>query len=66
MKDATTQYVTDEGNFILDCSDLVIADPYCLAAELDSIVGVVEHGLFLDMADLALVADDEQVIERTI
>jgi ribose 5-phosphate isomerase A len=66
MKDPTAQYVSDEGNLILDCSDLIIADPYALAAELDSIVGVVEHGLFLDMADLALVADDEQVIERTI
>ena len=66
MKDAATQYVTDEGNLILDCSDLVIADPYSLAAELDSIVGVVEHGLFLDMTNLALIADGNQVTERTI
>jgi ribose 5-phosphate isomerase A len=66
MKDAATQYVTDEGNLILDCSGLLIADPYPIAAELDSIVGVVEHGLFLDMADLALIAEDDQVIERTI
>jgi ribose 5-phosphate isomerase A len=65
-KDATTQYVTDEGNLILDCSGLLIADPYTIAAELDSIVGVVEHGLFLDMTDLALIAEDDQVIERTI
>jgi ribose 5-phosphate isomerase A len=66
MKDATTQYVTDEGNVILDCSGLCITDPYSIAAELDSIVGVVEHGLFLDMTDLALIAGDDQVIERTI
>jgi ribose 5-phosphate isomerase A len=66
MKDAATQYVTDEGNLILDCSGLLIADPYPIAAELDSIVGVVEHGLFLDMTDLALIAEDDQVIERTI
>lgn len=63
MKDATTQYVTDEGNLILDCSGLLIADPYPTAAMLDSIVGVVEHGLFLDMTDLALIAEDDQVIE---
>jgi ribose 5-phosphate isomerase A len=66
MKDAATQYVTDEGNLILDCSGLLIADPYPIAAELDSIVGVVEHGLFLDMTDLALIAEDDRVIERTI
>jgi ribose 5-phosphate isomerase A len=66
MKDATTQYVTDEGNLILDCSGLLIANPYPIAAELDSIVGVVEHGLFLDMTDLALIAEDDQVIECTI
>jgi ribose 5-phosphate isomerase A len=66
MKDATTQYVTDEGNLILDCTGLCITDPYPIAAELDSIVGVVEHGLFLDMADLALIAEEDRVLERTI
>jgi ribose 5-phosphate isomerase A len=66
MKDATTRYITDEGNLILDCSGLLIADPYPIAAALDSTVGVVEHGLFLDMTDLALIAEDDQVIERTI
>ncbi len=66
MKDATTRYITDEGNLILDCFGLLIADPYPIAAELDSIVGVVEHGLFLGMTDLALIAEDDQVIERTI
>lgn len=60
-----TQYITDEGNLILDCSGLLIEDPDTMAAELDSIVGVVEHGLFLDMADLALIAGDQEVIERT-
>jgi ribose 5-phosphate isomerase A len=63
MKDASTRYITDEGNLILDCSGLSIADPHAIAAKLDSIVGVVEHGLFLDMADLALIADTDQVIE---
>src|SRR5215469_14550537 len=44
-------YITDEGNFILDCSGLLIESPDALAAKIDSIVGVVEHGLFLHMAD---------------
>lgn len=63
MRDTSTRYITDEGNLILDCSGLLISDPYTIAAELDAIVGVVEHGLFLDMADLALIAEDDQVIE---
>jgi ribose 5-phosphate isomerase A len=65
MQDTTTRYVTDEGNLILDCSGLQIADPSPIAAKLDAIVGVVEHGLFLDLADLALIAENGQVIERS-
>ena len=61
-----TRYVTDEGNLILDCSGLLIEDPDGIAAKIDSIIGVVEHGLFLNMADLALIAGEQQVIERTI
>jgi ribose 5-phosphate isomerase A len=57
-------YITDEGNLILDCSGLLIENPEALAAKLDSIVGVVEHGLFLHMADLALIAGEKEVIER--
>ncbi len=60
-----SNYITDEGNFILDCSGLLIEDPYALARELDSIVGVVEHGLFLDMANLAVIAGKHEVVERT-
>jgi ribose 5-phosphate isomerase A len=36
-----------------------------MAAKLDSIVGVVEHGLFLHMASLAVIAGEKQVIERS-
>lgn len=59
-------YITDEGNVILDCSGLLIEDPEAIAAKIDSIVGVVEHGLFLHMADLAVIAGEKQVIERTV
>jgi len=61
-----TRYVTDEGNLILDCSGLLIDNPEQVAATIDSIIGVVEHGLFLNMADLALIAGEQQVIERSI
>lgn len=60
-----THYITDEGNLILDCSGLLIDDPDKMAAKLDSIVGVVEHGLFLRMATLALIGGQHQVIERS-
>src|SRR5215467_12298286 len=59
-------YITDEGNFILDCSGLLIENPDVVASEIDSIVGVVEHGLFLHMADLAVIAGEKQVIERKV
>ena len=59
-------YITDEGNFILDCSGLLIENPDAVATEIDSIVGAVEHGLFLHMADLAVIAGQKQVIERKV
>jgi ribose 5-phosphate isomerase A len=59
-------YVTDEGNFILDCSGLAIDDPDAIADKIDSIAGVVEHGLFLHMAEFAVIAGEKQVIERTV
>jgi ribose 5-phosphate isomerase A len=61
-----TRYITDEGNVILDCSGLLIENPADIAAKIDSIVGVVEHGLFLNMANLALIAGEQQVIERSV
>jgi ribose 5-phosphate isomerase A len=57
-------YLTDERNFILDCACGVIEDPEVLAAEIRGIVGVVEHGLFLGMASLVLVAGEDGVTER--
>ena len=56
-------YLTDEDNYILDCHVGLIADPVKVAADVRAIVGVVEHGLFLDMASLALIAGDDGVSE---
>lgn len=57
---------TDEGNLILDLSLEVIEDCSGLSSGLAAIPGVVEHGLFLGMCDLALVgAPDGSVIEMT-
>jgi ribose 5-phosphate isomerase A len=47
---------TDQGNFILDVATRAIPDPQDLAARLAAIPGVVEHGLFNGLTELALVA----------
>ena len=62
-KSGSGPYLTDEGNYILDCACGVIADPEATAGEIRGIVGVVEHGLFLRMASLALVAGEDGVKE---
>jgi len=62
-KDGSGPLITDEGNYILDCACGRIDEPESLAAELKSIVGVVDHGLFLGMASLALVAGEGGVTE---
>jgi ribose 5-phosphate isomerase A len=49
-------FITDEGNFIFDCHYGEIADPAAVAHTLKSITGVVEHGLFLGLASVAIVA----------
>ncbi|MBZ5547476.1 MAG: ribose-5-phosphate isomerase RpiA [Acidobacteriia bacterium] len=54
-------FVTDNGNQILDCSFGRIADPPALARELSETVGVVEHGLFIGFAKLALVGTGSTV-----
>jgi ribose 5-phosphate isomerase A len=56
-------FVTDSGNRILDASFGRIPDPEALAGRLAEIPGIVEHGLFLGFADLALVASPDGVAE---
>lgn len=56
-----TAYITDQGNYILDVSFGLIADPAALAKELDHITGIVEHGLFIDLADYIIVGKGNQV-----
>lgn len=58
-------YVTDEGHHILDCNFGEIADPPRLADQLRRIPGVVEHGLFIGMAEMALIGKGGEVIRLT-
>ena len=56
-------FVTDEGHHILDCSFGQIPDPPALALKLESMPGVVEHGLFIGMASVALIGKGDKVLE---
>jgi ribose 5-phosphate isomerase A len=53
---------TDGGNYILDCTFGAITDPAALESALARIVGVVDSGLFIGMADVAFVAGPAGVI----
>jgi ribose 5-phosphate isomerase A len=54
-------FVTDGGHYILDGSFGRIPDPEALAAALVAIPGVVDHGLFLGLASVAIVGQDSGV-----
>ena len=55
-------FVTDSGNFILDCAFGGIPEPEALDEALKLIPGVVENGLFLGIADAAIVAGPSGVV----
>ena len=55
--------ITDGGNVIYDMPSSVIAEPAALAAALKTVTGVVDHGLFLDLADEALLGTDQGVVK---
>jgi ribose 5-phosphate isomerase A len=59
-------FVTDGGHFILDAALQKIADPRSLADRLAAIPGVVEHGLFIGLAQVAVIAGPEgrRIVER--
>jgi ribose 5-phosphate isomerase A len=56
-----TPCITDGGNYIMDCAFGPISDPKEVAHELDHVVGLVEHGLFLRYASEAIVAGRDGV-----
>lgn len=62
-----SRFVTDSGNYIIDLHLGAIEDPVALNDWLNGITGVVEHGLFLGMADTVIVAHQDivEVMERS-
>lgn len=51
--------ITDSGNLIIDLHMDIIEEPMKLATWLDSLTGVVEHGLFLNCVDIVIVGTSE-------
>ena len=49
-------FVTDNGNWILDCGLQPVADPARLEADINAIPGVMENGLFIALATEVIVA----------
>lgn len=58
-------YITDNGNFILDVDFGAIEDPECLNRKLKMIPGVVETGLFINMAHTAYIGTKKTVEKIT-
>jgi len=57
-------FVTDNGNQILDCRfEAGIEDPAALETTLDRIPGVVETGLFVGLAHVVVIGDDDGTCE---
>ena len=58
-------FLSDGGNYILDCALRRIPDPASLDRALHALPGVVETGLFVDLADRAIIAGPDGVHELT-
>jgi ribose 5-phosphate isomerase A len=56
-----TPFVTDQGNFILDCRTGPMTEPAEWAARLNERAGIVEHGLFLGLASDVVVATPQGI-----
>lgn len=55
------RFITDGGHYIIDCQLDKIYNPQKLATWLDSLTGVVEHGLFIDMPTTVIVGRSDEV-----
>lgn len=60
-------FVTDGGNYVIDCALGAITEPKEIAHHLDDTVGVVEHGLFLGFAREAIIGgrDGVKILKRS-
>jgi ribose 5-phosphate isomerase A len=65
-KNSDKPFITDGGHYILDCACTTIPDPAKTAARLCAVPGVVEHGLFIDLARVVIIGDEHnaEILER--
>jgi ribose 5-phosphate isomerase A len=61
LVDGDRPFITDGGNYILDCRFGTIADPAALECDIGGIVGVVESGLFIGRSSAVVSAGPEGV-----
>jgi ribose 5-phosphate isomerase A len=63
-KHANGNFITDNGNFMLDVKVARIDDPATLSAALYNVTGVVDHGIFLGLTDMLIVARNDGHIDE--
>lgn len=56
-------FITDNGNYIFDCSFGTIPNPASLHQDINSIPGVVDNGLFVGMADIVIIGKNNGEVE---
>lgn len=57
-------FITDNGNYILDCHFSSISDPAALQQQINNIPGVVENGLFVKMATLVIIGYNDGTVKE--
>lgn len=65
LLDSGEPFRTDHGNYIIDWRFGVLTDPYSIAAELKTRAGIVEHGMFLGLANDLIIAGPEGIKHLT-
>ena len=62
--DPASPYHSDSGNVILDCQTGPLRDPLALADRIKAVTGVVDHGLFLGIANRVLIAEPDGAVRE--
>ncbi|MBM7678860.1 ribose 5-phosphate isomerase A [Gracilibacillus alcaliphilus] len=63
MSESDIPFITDNGNYIIDCHFNHIEEPSVLSTQINAIPGVVDNGLFVDMADTMIIGKADGKIE---
>ncbi len=61
LRGGDTPFITDERHYILDCQFAPMANPAHIADQLKAIPGVIEHGLFIGLTQVAIIATDSGI-----